>query len=211
MGVPGGVLLPVGHARPLKLLHLIRVGLLTLEPAQRRAHVESGGGGGGGVLGDLPCSPVAVVLWGRVGDVRARHQKQGPQQVEDAAGGHGEEGGAQRDSLFVQDLEGKQNEMMWVRYRHLQPVSIQRYLDDEEHCGGRVKGTVVEGDDGGAMSCKQVSHLHHTQRHMSGTRTAGWRSRLQVPHLHVGEEEENSTHGDAGRSQEEQLWEGCRR
>lgn len=53
------------------------------------------------------CSPVAVVLWGGIGDVGARHQKQGPQQVNDAAGGHDQEGSAERDSVFVQDLESK--------------------------------------------------------------------------------------------------------
>lgn len=40
------------------------------------------------------------------------------------------------------------------------------YLDDEKHSGGRVKGTVVQGDDGGAMSRKQVAHLPNEQKHI---------------------------------------------
>lgn len=39
------------------------------------------------------------------------------------------------------------------------------YLEDEKHRRRRVKGTIVEGDDGGAMSSEQVSHLPNTQRH----------------------------------------------
>lgn len=38
------------------------------------------------------------------------------------------------------------------------------YLDDEKHGRRGVKGTIVEGDDGGAMSSEQVSHLPDTQR-----------------------------------------------
>lgn len=131
--------------------------------------------GGSGVLRDLLCSPVAVVLWERIGDVWPRQQKQGPQQVDDAAGGYDEEGGAQRDSVFVQDLESKNktgwnsDENVWSIMTSRGCVYPQMYLDDEEHCSGRIKGTVVEGDDGGAMSCKQVSNLPHTQRHISGT------------------------------------------
>lgn len=41
------------------------------------------------------------------------------------------------------------------------------YLDDEEHGRRGVKGTIVEGDDGGAMSSVQVAHLADTQRHNS--------------------------------------------
>lgn len=33
------------------------------------------------------------------------------------------------------------------------------HLDDEEECWGRVKGTVVESDDGGAMRAEQISDL----------------------------------------------------
>lgn len=38
-------------------------------------------------------------------------------------------------------------------------------LDDEEHGGRRVEGSVVDGDDGGAMSREQVAHLPRTQKH----------------------------------------------
>ncbi len=37
------------------------------------------------------------------------------------------------------------------------------YLDDEKHGRRGVKGTIVEGDDGGAVSSEQVSHLPGTQ------------------------------------------------
>lgn len=41
------------------------------------------------------------------------------------------------------------------------------YLDEEKHSSRGVKGTVVEGDDGGAMSSKQVGNLHNSQRRNS--------------------------------------------
>ena len=37
------------------------------------------------------------------------------------------------------------------------------YLDDEEEGRGGVEGSIVEGDDGGAMSPKQVSYLTGSQ------------------------------------------------
>ena len=52
-------------------------------------------------------SPVGVVLWKRVGDVGSGHQQEGPHQVYDATEGQNKEGGAERDSLFVQNLESR--------------------------------------------------------------------------------------------------------
>lgn len=45
--------------------------------------------------------------------------------------------------------------------------NYQSHLNDEKHSRGGVKGTIVEGDDGGAMSREQVAHLSVTQRHRS--------------------------------------------
>lgn len=35
----------------------------------------------------------------------------------------------------------------------------KRYLKDEKDSWGGVKGTIVESDDGGAMTSEQVTHL----------------------------------------------------
>lgn len=51
--------------------------------------------------------PVGEVLRQRVGDVGFGHQQEGPQQVDDAAGGQDKEGRAQRDSLLMQNLESR--------------------------------------------------------------------------------------------------------
>lgn len=40
---------------------------------------------------------------------------------------------------------------------------LNLHLNDEKHRGRGVKGAVVQGDDGGAMSCKQVAHLADTE------------------------------------------------
>lgn len=40
---------------------------------------------------------------------------------------------------------------------------LNLHLNDEKHSRGGVKGAVVQGDDGGAMSCKQVAHLADTE------------------------------------------------
>ena len=52
-------------------------------------------------------SPIGVVLWQRVGDVGSGHQQEGPHKVYDTAGRQKEERVAQRDSLFIQNLENK--------------------------------------------------------------------------------------------------------
>lgn len=82
------------------------------------------------------------------------------------------------------------------------------HLNDEKHSRGGVKGTVVESDDGGAMSRKQVAHLSVTQRHRSseqnmfeslevaqmyfclGTQKHFYR----CSYLHVSYEQQDSTH-----------------
>lgn len=50
-------------------------------------------------------SPVAVALRRRVGDVAPRHQQEGSRHVDDAAEGQEQEGGVERDSLLIQNLE----------------------------------------------------------------------------------------------------------
>lgn len=51
----------------------------------------------------------------------------------------------------------------------MSPVTIATrvaYLEDEKHGRGGVKATVAEGDDGGAPSGEQVTHLpSHTHTH----------------------------------------------
>ena len=42
------------------------------------------------------------------------------------------------------------------------------YLNDEEHSGGGVKGTIVDGDDGGAMGGEEVADLHQKQTDTTG-------------------------------------------
>ena len=43
------------------------------------------------------------------------------------------------------------------------------YLNDEEHSGGGVKGTVVDGDDGGTMGGEEVADLHQKQTDNDGS------------------------------------------
>lgn len=60
-----------------------------------------------GFKDELMLSPVGVVVWQRVGDVGSGHQQEGPRQVYDAAEGQNKEGRAERDSLFIQNLESR--------------------------------------------------------------------------------------------------------
>lgn len=90
--------------------------------------------------------------------------------MDDAAEGYDQEGGAERDAMLIQNL--KVEEDIWVNQQKLLgPTDVAAlpllYLDDEKHSGGRVEGTVVQGDDGGAMSRKQVAHLPNKQTHGS--------------------------------------------
>lgn len=54
-------------------------------------------------------SPVCVVLWQIVGNVTFRHQQEGPQNVNKAIGGQNKEGGAEKDSLLMQNLDAIEN------------------------------------------------------------------------------------------------------
>lgn len=81
------------------------------------------------------------------------------------------------------------------------------YLDDEEDSWRRVKGSVVESNDGGAISGKQVPHLHKTNKFQicsSNKMTSCiWfpvkeQLLLQNNHLNVRHKEQNSSHSDAG-------------
>ncbi len=49
------------------------------------------------------------------------------------------------------------------------------HLDDHKHSRRGVIGTIVEGDDGGAMSSEQVAHLTNTQRYDSAMKNVLWR------------------------------------
>lgn len=79
----------------------------------------------------LMFSPIGVVLWQRVGDVGSGHQQEGPQQVYDTTEGQNKEGGAERDPLFIQKLESKE-EMGLVRLKeygddvHVAPCLAKR-------------------------------------------------------------------------------------
>lgn len=54
-------------------------------------------------------SPISVVFWQRVGNVTFRHQHDGPQNEYEAAGGQKKEGGAERDSLLMHNLDAEEN------------------------------------------------------------------------------------------------------
>lgn len=52
---------------------------------------------------------------------------------------------------------------------HLRFGSLRRiaaHLDDQQEGRGRIKGAVVEGDDGGATRAKEISYLQEEKRGM---------------------------------------------
>lgn len=49
------------------------------------------------------------------------HQQEGPQQVYDAAEGQNKEGGAERDSLFIQDLESRGKDS-WLNFKKMDRI-----------------------------------------------------------------------------------------
>jgi len=51
------------------------------------------------------CSPIAVASGRTEGNVGSGHQQEGPEEMYDAAGGQGQEGGLDGDAVFIQDLE----------------------------------------------------------------------------------------------------------
>lgn len=53
--------------------------------------------------------------------------------------------------------------------RHCTNMAALPHLDEEKHNRRGVKGTIVEGDDGGAMSREQVAHLPDTDTQFSHT------------------------------------------
>lgn len=85
--------------------------------------------------------------------------------MNDAAAGQEQERHSQRHAILKQQLKDRD-----VTFMTNFPSSSQDharglvYLDDEEHGGGRVEGSVIQSDYSGAVSAEQIPHLEFMRK-----------------------------------------------